>query len=265
MGMCASGDIFQDKVDDPLGNIESVKTYINDILVLCKDIFEKHIYQLIIIFSRLRAAGLRVNAPKCSFGLKEITYLGYVITREYIKPDPKKVQGIMDIGRPSTTTEAQVLIGMVQYYRDMCSRWSHILSPLTEAYSGPKGRKILWNDALESSFKVLKRMVSAETMISDPDWKLPFTVHSNASDKKLGAAISQNNKPIAFFSRELIKPQLNYTTTKKELLAIVECLKQFRGIIFGYEINVLSYHKNMVFSATLSESQKVMRWQLILK
>ena len=50
------------------------------------------------IFSRLHAAGLKVNAPKCSFGSKDIPYLGYVITREGIKPGPKKVQGIIDLG-----------------------------------------------------------------------------------------------------------------------------------------------------------------------
>ena len=68
-------------------------------------------------------------------------------------------------------------------------------------------------------------MVFAETLLSYPDWKLPFTVHTDASDKQLGAVIRQNNKPINFFSRKLSKPQHNYTTTKKELLAIVECLK----------------------------------------
>ena len=58
-----------------------------------------------IIFGRLCAAGLKVNAPKCSFGLKEIPYLGYVLTREGIQPNPKKVKGIMDLRRPTTTTE----------------------------------------------------------------------------------------------------------------------------------------------------------------
>ena len=72
---------------------------------------------------------------------------------EGIKTDPKKLQGIMDLGRPYTTTELRALIGMVQYYRYMWYRQSHILAPLIEAASGPKGRKMLWNDALESSFK----------------------------------------------------------------------------------------------------------------
>ena len=114
MGMWASGDIFQAKIDKLLGDIESVKTYIDDILVLGKDSFEKHTAQLINILGRLHAAGLKVNAPKFSFGLKNIPYVGCVITKEGIKPEPQKVQGIMDLGRPSMTTEARALIEMVQ-------------------------------------------------------------------------------------------------------------------------------------------------------
>ena len=91
MGICALGNIFLSKVDKLLGDIKGVKRYIDDTLVLSKYSFEKHKDQPRIIFGRLRAAGLKVNAPKCSFGLKEINYLCYVITREGIKPDPKKL------------------------------------------------------------------------------------------------------------------------------------------------------------------------------
>ena len=85
----------------------------------------------------------------------------------------------------------------------MWPRQSPLLAPLEELASGPKGRKIFCNDALESSFKELKCMVSMETLLSDIYCKLPFPVHTGASDKQLGAIISQNNKPIAFFSRKL--------------------------------------------------------------
>ena len=68
MGMCTSGDIFQAKVDNIFGDIEGVKTYIGDIPVLSKYSFKKNTEQRIMIFGRLRAAGLKVNAPKCSFG-----------------------------------------------------------------------------------------------------------------------------------------------------------------------------------------------------
>ena len=89
-----------------LGDIKGVKTYIGDIIVLRRVCFTKHIDQLRIIFGRLHAAGLKVNAYKCVFGLKGIPYLGYVITRGGIKSDPKKVKGIMYPGQPSTTTDA---------------------------------------------------------------------------------------------------------------------------------------------------------------
>ena len=201
-GMCASVDIFQAKVDELLCDIESVKTHTDDILVLRKDCFKNHIEQLKIIFGRLSTAGLKFNTTKCSFGLKEIPYLGYVITREGIKIDPKKVQGIMNLGQPSTTAEARLIIGMFQYYRDVWTRWSHVLVPLTESDSGPKGRKILWNEALESSFKELKYMVSAEKLLSYTYWKIPFTVHTDASDKQSGAVISQKINQLTSYQED---------------------------------------------------------------
>ena len=83
-------------------------------------------------------------------------------------------------------------------------------------------------------------MVSAEIFLSYPLCTIPFTGNTDASDKQLWDVISHNNKPTSFFSRQLSKPQRNYTTTEKELIAIVECLKQYRRIIFGCKINVFS-------------------------
>jgi hypothetical protein len=121
--------------------------------------------------------------------------------------------------------------------------------------SRPKNKKLIWNDELESAFLELKQMVSREqNLLNYPDWSKPFDIHTGASDKQLGAVISQDGKPIAFFSQRLSKVQQNYTTTEKELLSIVECLKQFRGILFCYKINMFSDLKNLVYAATVSES-----------
>ena len=106
MGMCALVDNLQAKVDKLLGDIEGVKTYIGDVLVLKTYCFKKHIEHLGMIFRRLCNEGLNFNAPKCSLGLKDISYLGYVITSEGIKPVPKKEQGIRGLERLSSTTEA---------------------------------------------------------------------------------------------------------------------------------------------------------------
>ena len=94
-----------------------------------------------------------------------------------------------------------------------------------------------------------------ETLLTYPDRTIPFTIHTNASDYQLGADIGLDNKKPITFS----KAQCNYTTTEKELPAIVECLKQFLGIVFGHPIDVWSDHKNLVYATTLSESQQVMQ------
>ena len=114
MGMVMSGDIFQAKVNELLGNIKGVKAYINDILFLNTGTFVDHVEKLRICFSCILKDGLRTNAKRCSFGLKDIPYLIYFITREGVKPDPKNTQVFMDLQRPNTTTDCKNLVKMVQ-------------------------------------------------------------------------------------------------------------------------------------------------------
>jgi hypothetical protein len=101
------------KVNELLGDIEGLYAYIDDTLLTTKGSFEEHLQQLRTCFQRFRNAGLKVNAKKCSFGLKEIPYLGYIITREGVMPDPKKIQGIVDLERPKTTTDTTKTCGRV--------------------------------------------------------------------------------------------------------------------------------------------------------
>ena len=97
-------------------------------------------------------------------------------------------------------------------------------------------------------------MISVQTLPNSPYWMIPFTVHSDASDKQLGDVMVNNNKTIALLYRELKNPQRNYTTNEKELLLIVKRLNKSRGILFGYKIIKFSDNKKLVYAATLSES-----------
>ena len=83
------GDIFQSKLNELLSNIKVVDIYIDDILIISKYNCPKHIEQLRVIFARINNAVLKFNAKRCSLGLKVIPYLGYIITWEIIKSDPK--------------------------------------------------------------------------------------------------------------------------------------------------------------------------------
>jgi len=92
MGVSCSPDIFQAKIYELLGDIEGTKAYIDDILVIKKGTFDEHLVQLDTIFDRCQKVGLKINAEKCRFGLNKIDYLGYMVTPEGIKPNPKKTR-----------------------------------------------------------------------------------------------------------------------------------------------------------------------------
>ena len=100
-------------------------------------------------------------------------------------------------------------------------------------------------------------------MLTYPDFNQPFIIHTDASHLQLGAVISQNGKPIAFYSRKLNPAQTRYTTTERELLAIVETLKEFRNILLGQQITVYTDHLNLTHKNFNVE--RVMRWRLILE
>ena len=154
MGVSCSPDIFQSKINELLGDIEGICAYLDDLLLLSKGSWEDHLDRLEEVIKRLRDEGLKVNPLKSYFGINEIEYLGYIISQEGIKPQPKKVQAILDIKRPTTTTELRSLVGMVNYYRDMWRGRSHVLGPLTELASGKKNKKIPWNPDQEKLFRM---------------------------------------------------------------------------------------------------------------
>ena len=108
-----------------------------------------------------------------------------------------------------------------------------------------------------------KRVIAKETILAFPDFSKPFTIHTDASHYQLGGVISQDGKPIAFYSRKLNDAQTRYTTTERELLSIVETLKAYRNILLGHKIVVHTDHKNLVYKAFNTE--RVMRWRLLIE
>src|SRR5210317_1750829 len=132
MGLCNSPDIFQEKVNELFWELEYVRAYIDDILVLLskKGEFDEHINQLEAVFTKLLEAGLKVNMTKSFFCKEELEYLGYWITRDGAQPSPKKVEAILNIAPPTTRKQLRRFIGMVNYYRDMWIRRSEALAPL---------------------------------------------------------------------------------------------------------------------------------------
>jgi hypothetical protein len=212
MGLCNSPDIFQEKMSTLVEDLEFCRAYIDDLLILSKGNWSQHLEHLETVFQRLQSAGLKVNAKKSFFGRPELEYLGYWITRQGIQPIPKKVDAIQNIAVPKTRRELRRFIGMVNYYRDMWIRRSDVLAPLTKLVS--KTAKWQWTDEQQKAFEMMKKIISRETLLSYPDFTKPFDIHTDASQTQLGAVLSQQNCPIAFYSRKLNPAQTRYTTTE---------------------------------------------------
>ena len=148
---------------------------------------------------------------------------------------------------------------MVNYYRDMWEGRSGTLAPLTKLCSTKT--KFMWNTEQQEAFEAMKCILAREVTLSYPNFNKPFNIHTDASDTQLGAVISQEGKPIAFYSRKLSDAQTRYTTTERELLAIVETLKEFRTLLLGQRIVVYTDHKNLTYK--VFNTERVMRWRLI--
>ena len=100
-------------------------------------------------------------------------------------------------------------------------------------------------------------------LLAYPDFNAPFHIHTDASKNQIGAVISQNNKPIAFYSRKMNNAQRTHTNTEKELLSIVATLKEFQNILLVHQITVYTDHKNLTYKNFNTEH--VMRWPLVLE
>ena len=109
----------------------------------------------------------------------------------------------------------------------------------------------------------MKQLIMKETLLTYPDFNKRFDIQTDASHLQLGACISQDGKPIAFYSRKLSPAQTRYTTTERELLSIVETLKEFRNILLGQQLKVFTDHQNLTYKQ--NNSERVMRWRLYIE
>eukprot|EP00804_Cyclotella_cryptica_P015712 CCRYP_013381-RA/>CCRYP_013381-RA protein AED:0.60 eAED:-0.14 QI:0/0/0/1/0/0/2/0/736 len=218
------------------------------------------------VLTRIREAGLRINARKSSFCAIETEYLGYTLTRTGIKPQQKKVQAILAISPPKNVEDLRKFLGMVQYYRDLWARRSEVLAPLTSLVANKtKKRPWCWDTVHQQAFDDVKTTIAKDVVLAYPNYSREFEIYTDASSKQLGSVITQGNIPLAFFSRKLSTAQQKYSVTELELLAIVETLKEFKGMSWGQRLKVYTDHKNLIQDALGLTSDRVYRWRLLLE
>ena len=190
MGIAGSPDIFQAKMTELMATLEFVRAYIDDLLCITKGTLDNH------VLSRLQDANLKVNARKSNFCATETEYLGYILSRDGIKPQPKKVQSILALTPPKNVKDLRRFIGMVQYYCNLWARCSKMLLPFTSLVSkcgNTKTTKQLkvrkkpwhWEEVHQKAFNDAKATIAKDVSLAYPEYSKGFEIYTDGSKGQL--------------------------------------------------------------------------------
>jgi hypothetical protein len=187
---------------------------------------------------------LVLNWEKCPFMVQQGIVLGHVISHWGIEVDKVKVDLISNLPPPRTVKEVQSFLGHAGFYRRFILDFSKIARPLCKLLV--KDSPFIFDEDCKKAFGDLKRILTSTPIIQPPNWGVPFEIMCDASDYAVGPVLGQHvdklPHAIYYASRTLNDAQLNYSTTKKELLAIVFALDKFKSYLLGSKIIIYSNH-----------------------
>ena len=246
--------------------------YLDDILIYTHDDdIEKHWATVRKILVRLRENNLFCNLKKCFFAKPSLDYLGFVVSREGVKADPKKLDTIRSWPVPKTVKETQSFLGFSNFYRRFIEGYSRIVRPLHAVTKGDP-REFNWTSEAQSAFEKLKECFVNPPILRFYEPKYKIRIETDASDYAVGAIMSQlcdDGKwhPIAYVSRGMTPSERNWETYDKELLGIVYAFQQWRHYLEGaqHTIQVLTDHNNLAgVRAVQKLSPRQARWAIFL-
>ena len=243
-----------------------VYCYQDDIIIIAEN-FNEHITLLNRVYEKLKYANFTINMKKSKFCRKELKYLGYLVDRHGLRTDPDKVKVILNYPTPKKPKDIKVFLGMAGWYRRFIKDFSKIARPLCKLTS--KNTKFQWSEEAENSFTELKSALVSAPILKSPDFTKQFSIHTDASAYAIGAVLTQDHDgfdhPIAYLSRSLTKNEINYSTTERELLAVIFALEQFQRYIGGQKCNIITDHASLQWFYKLqNHSGRLARWSMRL-
>lgn len=252
------------------GELEpNVFVYLDDIVVV-NDTFEAHMRSLEEVARRLKMANLSINIHKSKFCVKELPYLGYILSTEGLRPSPDRIEAILNYERPSSLRSLRRFLGMANYYRRFIPNFSEISSPLTNLLR-KKPKTITWNPLAEQSFISLKECLIAAPILANPNFEKPFQIQTDASDSAIAAVLTQQHesgeKVVAYFSQKLTPAQQAYAASEKEGLAVLCAIEKFRPYVEGTHFVVITDASALthIMKGKWRTSSRLSRWSIELQ
>lgn len=244
-----------------------VFVYLDDVVIVTQT-FEDHLKVLAEVFNRLKGAGITVSWDKCQFCRPEMKYLGYVVDRRGLRVDPDKVKAMLELKQPKSVTEVRRVVGSFSWYRRFVPEFSSIISPITALTK--KNKKFDWTPECDAAFRKIKELLVAAPILSCPDYSRDFIIMTDASGFGIGAVLYQphedGDKVICYLSRSLTKQERVYTTSEREMLALVWAIQKLRPYIEGVPFTVITDHYSLKWLLNLKDpTGRLGRWSIKLQ
>lgn len=243
-----------------------VLAYMDDVLIYAATL-EEHDRLVREVLKRLKDSGLAINPKKCVWEVQKIEYLGYIISHKGIQMSKEKIDCILKWETPRSLKETQSFIGFANFYRRFIKNFSAIAQPLTSS-TKKTPKEWTWTPFMTIAFERLKQAFTTAPILEHFDPEKPCIVETDASDFAIAGVLSQKGEdgklhPVAFHSRRMTPPEMNYEIHDKELLAIVDCFARWRRYLEGskHRIEVFSDHQNLAyFTTTKVLNRRQARW-----
>lgn len=270
-GLKGAPSTFQRVMDNVLRGIQNeiCSVYLDDIIIYSASL-QEHIEHIRKVFQRLRETQFKVQLDKCEFLKNEVAYLGHIITPEGVMPNPEKIKAVQNYPLPKTTREIKGFLGLVGYYRRFIPNMAQIVKPMTSMLK--KNTKIVHSQEFIQAFETCKKLLTEAPILQYPDFTKPFIVTTDASNEAISGILSQGvigqDHPIAYASRTLNDAERKYSTTERELLAVVWSVsKIFRPYLYGHKFTIYTDHRPLKWLFNLKEpaNMKLTRWKLKLE
>jgi hypothetical protein len=183
---------FQRDMDIILSGLNWVSTlvYINNIIVFSIS-FKDHLQHLQEVFDRLHTTNMFMKPSKCNFCQTKLPFLRHLMQKDGITTDPKKVCVVHKMAQPINTTEVQAFLGLCNYYQQFVPAFAEVTEPLYQLLQAKPFHGVVWTLECKAAFIQLKEALTTAPVLTFPDFKRPFYLHTDVSKLAIRAVLSQ--------------------------------------------------------------------------
>ncbi|KAD4179495.1 hypothetical protein E3N88_28086 [Mikania micrantha] len=218
-----------------------VLVFFDDILVYSSS-WATHLAHLRVVLQTLAANSLVAKLSKCTFGQQNIAYLGHFISANGLSVDQSKIAAIQSWPTPKNVKEVRGFLGLTGYYRRFIRNYATVASPLTDLL---KKDSFTWSDQSVNAFNCLKDLMSSTPVLRLPDFAKPFTMETDASGTGIGAVLSQDKQPIAFYSQKLCQRMQQQSAYVREMFAITQAIAKWRQYLLGNKFHIITDQQSL--------------------